>query len=966
MKTIFKKIDHKQLFFIIPLFLLLVGVCFFFLKLVKNSHVRVAQANPGTCYWVGTTDPANWNDPANWSSSSGGAGSTCEGGANVPGPTTNVVFDSANLNSCTVDIDVSVASITNSGDYTGTLDANGHNITITGDFTWKAGGVNMGTGIWTVSGNWNNTGVSSWTYSTSTLVLNGTDKTFTTSHGGQVAGKYHNITIDGTITSIAPGGSGFYFYGTLTVNNGKTLTLGDNGCYGYGGGSSVVINGTINGSGLLSLGGSLNTGGTLDAPVEARSTPPARVYGNNLTFWYTSSKTWTLESGTYDIRGNLGFAVRDGVYTLDASVNNPTMIIGGNISGGSYGGYTGYPLVKAGSGTWTVGGDIDFAGGNTDWQLEAGNSTFILNGTSAQTITSAGNSFNNLTIKNTSAEGVILADNLSVNGNLNLAADGSSNVLLDAATNNVDVNVAGNLDFVGTGDGTESISMGSGTWSIDGNVDFTDGSITAGTSTLDLSGNSDQSLTSANQTLYNLTISNPSSSSTYIVGDTTVDTFTAITPSSRIVFTAGATYNFTNININGQATDTRITLVSSSPGTQWLLNVSGSQTVAYVDVSDSDASGGNQINATDNCLNSGNNTNWLFATDHIIVSPASITMYPSDTTQFTAVAYDSSNYPIPGAVFNWSVVAGGGTITDTGLFTAGSIPGTFTNTIQAENSGVTGTATVIIQSPPSSPEETPPDTDNNADNTNETPQGEEQNLGNYKPSGLYLLQPKISAPTKAEVNTKIKFSAKESTSSAGIISFGWDFDDGTTATGKEVYHTYSEINRYQPTLTIKDANGNYASVKHIIDIIPQPPELTKMDTDGMNVVLEGKAHPNTEVVITIHSDYYETKTRSSDKGEFKLNFDFADTGLDYGDHKIIVYAQKKISDDLILKSNTKEYDAYFNLSDSGELTAKIKQLERKQKIYLVIIALLLMTAVILIIYYLKTRKRHSLFPNEKK
>ena len=69
--------------------------------------------------------------------------------------------------------------------------------------------------------------------------------------------------------------------------------------------------------------------------------------------------------------------------------------------------------------------------------------------------------------------------------------------------------------------------------------------------------------------------------------------------------------------------------------------------------------------------------------DHVVVSPASAILAVSGTQQFTAQGFDVANVSIPGLSFSWSVVAGGGGINAGGLFTAGSISGSFLNTVQA-------------------------------------------------------------------------------------------------------------------------------------------------------------------------------------------------------------------------------------------------------------------------------------------
>ena len=65
------------------------------------------------------------------------------------------------------------------------------------------------------------------------------------------------------------------------------------------------------------------------------------------------------------------------------------------------------------------------------------------------------------------------------------------------------------------------------------------------------------------------------------------------------------------------------------------------------------------------------------------------------TQQFVAVGHDASNNVMT-IVPVWSVVAGGGTISSTGLFTAGALTGTFTNTVRATSGTTSGTATVTV------------------------------------------------------------------------------------------------------------------------------------------------------------------------------------------------------------------------------------------------------------------------------
>ncbi|MDO8525006.1 MAG: filamentous hemagglutinin N-terminal domain-containing protein [Candidatus Omnitrophota bacterium] len=129
-------------------------------------------------------------------------------------------------------------------------------------------------------------------------------------------------------------------------------------------------------------------------------------------------------------------------------------------------------------------------------------------------------------------------------------------------------------------------------------------------STVDYSRNGAQTITNAFN-YSNLTVSGTGTKT--FAGNTTVTgTFTDAVNNSILTFNAGSTYTFANIAINGTAGN-NITMQSSAAATAWLFNVAqASPTVSFVTVSDSNASGGNQIIATDNCANGGNNTNWNF------------------------------------------------------------------------------------------------------------------------------------------------------------------------------------------------------------------------------------------------------------------------------------------------------------------------------------------------------------------
>ncbi len=168
------------------------------------------------------------------------------------------------------------------------------------------------------------------------------------------------------------------------------------------------------------------------------------------------------------------------------------------------------------------------------------------------------------------------------------------------------------------------------------------GTFTAGNSVLTLNGSGLQTLsgimTSASA-FYHLTMTNASAAGIQFNDSATVTgTFADNTQDSKLTFTTTKTFTFANIDIDG-AVDHPIVLTSTNavPGTpagpQWFFNVSQiSPTVSYVSVYDSDALGGNQIDASNNGFDGGNNENWNFSANTAPNSPSDLVQKKNDDT----------------------------------------------------------------------------------------------------------------------------------------------------------------------------------------------------------------------------------------------------------------------------------------------------------------------------------------------
>jgi hypothetical protein len=95
----------------------------------------------------------------------------------------------------------------------------------------------------------------------------------------------------------------------------------------------------------------------------------------------------------------------------------------------------------------------------------------------------------------------------------------------------------------------------------------------------------------------------------------------------------------------------------------------------------------------------------------LTVTPASATLAAGGTQQFTVTGVDTEGNTVRIDGESWAVVAGGGTINaTTGLFTAGTTAGTFTNTIRVTCNGVTAFATIIVTPGPAATIVVAPDT----------------------------------------------------------------------------------------------------------------------------------------------------------------------------------------------------------------------------------------------------------------
>ena len=77
----------------------------------------------------------------------------------------------------------------------------------------------------------------------------------------------------------------------------------------------------------------------------------------------------------------------------------------------------------------------------------------------------------------------------------------------------------------------------------------------------------------------------------------------------------------------------------------------------------------------------------------------------------------------------------------------------------------------------------------------------------------------IFSPTTPSANTAVQFDASASTSpNETIVSYAWDFGDGSNGSGKTAAHVFSAAQTYSVTLTVTNDRGRSASVTKTVTV----------------------------------------------------------------------------------------------------------------------------------------------------
>lgn len=437
------------------------------------------------------------------------------------------------------------------------------NVTMTGG---TSGTIALTSGLWTVNGNWDTSGVgSTFTKGTSTVTMSGTAKNVATL---DPTNGFNNLTIAGTVTQS----NGIDVSGTLSIVG--TLTTSGNGITGganltvSGGGSligttsSIVVAGvTMNDasansisltSGSISASGSWDTSGASSVFSPGSSTVTLTVASGTLTLGSSQAFAALVVAGSVSLRSALTVSsltistggLAKGTYALTVNGNltlaggyltstSGNVSVTGNVNVSSTASY-----IAFGSEAWTVSGSWTNASTSASWSVGSGTVTFTA--TSSQIMTFAGtnlsgNEFSTVVFNSGSSTVAFTMASRGLVANAITIQSGSGTTTL--ATSGSDLAITADTLTVGSGGSL----IGNGSVITVRSMNTFAGAFAAGTSTVVVS-TSGGSI-NVTQTLYNL-----------IINPGTATSFTSNITWSGVLTLTGATAVFNgNLTSNGPA-----------------------------------------------------------------------------------------------------------------------------------------------------------------------------------------------------------------------------------------------------------------------------------------------------------------------------------------------------------------------------------------------------------------------------
>jgi hypothetical protein len=424
-------------------------------------------ASSDSLYWTNAAADNDMNNPANYTEGDAG-------GAAAEIAATDTLFFSSGSAAATASGNIAVAKVKTTAGYSGAWSISGKTLTVDDAYFDATGTLNLGNAV-TVNGASGtfHVGSSSGTVTATSYVLtmNGTTAMVLDDDKGITAnsltlGANAVVTNSGSATTTTFTNSGT----CLTFTNGGALTANQNMkfyCTGTAAIFSITGSPTFNGTGQIAIRASENQTVTL----------PAITYTGSGLWLFEEAGTITFQTSTYSLGGafNIGtatFVLRNalGGNHIIFNTNNYPMTTGSfrvgaqtltsitfnagasifnvtDFSGSNYAGLS--TIFNMGTSQWTCTGNWTFGSNYT----VTGSPIVTLNGSGAQTVTSNGKSFYDLTINNSGsniATPVSFADSATLTGDLNLTdgpflANGIGIEAVDYTYNTADSVRAGRL-----------------------------------------------------------------------------------------------------------------------------------------------------------------------------------------------------------------------------------------------------------------------------------------------------------------------------------------------------------------------------------------------------------------------------------------------------------------------------------------------------------------------------------------
>ena len=106
------------------------------------------------------------------------------------------------------------------------------------------------------------------------------------------------------------------------------------------------------------------------------------------------------------------------------------------------------------------------------------------------------------------------------------------------------------------------------------------------------------------------------------------------------------------------------------------------------------------------------------------------------------------------------------------------------------------------------------------------------------------------------ISDSLEVDGSASSDNVGLMTWSWDFGDGSTDTAMKATHRYAEPGTYTVTLTVMDYNSNTASESitvKIVDVNSEESEYTKLVFDVYDDSTQNKL-PNAELILTVFED----------------------------------------------------------------------------------------------------------------